>query len=267
MLITILTPTLNCGPTLKDALRSVEMLHAKLPGAIQHLIGDAGSTDRSVDMLAQYTAMNSWAKVQTLRGLNIPATLNMLMRDARGQWIIVLNGDDYLDVDGMLCVVAQIGLPQAPTILCGEVGVLSVEGKSLGSRGCRLEQLDRFMSVNHPAMLVDKRIFDLVGLFDPKMPTAYDYVWTWRAFRAGIHFIGHPVVLAYARLGGISQSRAHCAAKEIFNAKVAGGRTLPALRDYVIYLLKAFLRSLLPEGVARRVTARFRQIVGSIDRY
>ena len=267
MLLTVLTPTLNCGKTLNETLRSVEMLHALFPNAIQHLIGDGGSTDDSVDILAEYTRANCWAKVQTLCGLNIPETLNILLREAKGQWVTVLNGDDYYDNLGMLGILKSIDISAPPFILCGHVGVQSIDGIQLGVRGCNLENLSHFMSVNHPAMLVDSRVFNLIGVYDSNVPSAYDYIWTWDAYRAKIPFEVVNTVLAHARLGGISQNRADRAAKEILEAKITRGCILPAWRNFVVYKAKKTFRTMLPVKFVKTFTAYYRKATSSIDAY
>ena len=47
MLLTILTPTLDCAATLAEALASAVALERLLPGEVQHLVTDAGSRDGS----------------------------------------------------------------------------------------------------------------------------------------------------------------------------------------------------------------------------
>ena len=266
MLLTVLTPTYNCAQTLPDTLQSVMDLQAQLPGNIEHLIGDAGSTDGSAGIISRYVAENAWAASYPAISLNIPATLNALLPHARGRWIVVLNGDDVFEV-GPLRALMEEPQPERPSVLCGQVAVLSMQGIPLGARDCRPEQLGRFMSVNHPAMLVDRRVFDLIGPFEPSIVVAYDYAWTWRAFRSGVPFIRHPAILARARLGGISQTKASQVASEMLQTKLKAGCTLPALRDYLAYLVKAWFRKLLPTQTAAGLIRLYRRMTGSIENY
>jgi hypothetical protein len=202
-----------------------------------------------------------------LRGSNIPATLNELLGLAAGNWIMVLNGDDAIFAEAVAQVLFPVHSLTAPSVICGDVSVLSIGGQPLGSRVCRIEKLERFMAVNHPAMLVSRGAFEKVGIFDASVPTAYDYVWTWKAYRAGIPFRHVSVELAQARLGGISQSRAHRAALEIYRFKVAAGAPFSAARNYATYLAKAAVREVLPSGIMSRLTGVYRMLSGSVDRY
>lgn len=266
MLLTILTPTYNCASTLSETLQSVAALQTMLPGQVEHLIGDAGSTDGSAEIISRYVADNAWAKSPQTIGLNIPATLNELLRHSSGKWVVVLNGDDVFEVSALRTLIGEPS-PEVPSILCGQVSVLSMQGAYLGSRDCRPDQLERFMSINHPAMLVDRRIFKLIGPFDPSTPVAYDYAWAWRALRSGVPFTRHPVILAKVRLGGISQTRAMQGAGEILRTKFRAGCILPALRDYMAFLIKSWIRKLLPVRTLSALVRGYRKMTGSIEHY
>ena len=266
MLLSILTPTFNCAPTLTATLRSVQELQECLSGSVEHLIGDAGSTDGSAEIISQYIAQNSWAQSYLLAGINIPTTLNYLLQHAVGRWVVVINGDDYYEVKNMSALLTG-ELPKVPSVLCGQVSVLSCDEKSLGFRDCQPDQLDRFMSINHPAMLVDRRLFGVVGTFNQATPVAYDYVWAWRAYRADVPFVKYDVILACARLGGISQTKSHQSAREILKAKMAEGIIFSALIVYLLFLIKLGFRKLLPSSLTISVIRQYRKIKGSIERY
>jgi len=199
--------------------------------------------------------------------LKIPTALNTLMKSARGHWIMVLNGDDVFDTNALSCLLSKVQFTDSPLIICGEVAVYSAEGQRLGERGCRLDKLDEYMSVNHPAMLVERSVFDLVGPFDVTTCVNYDYVWTWRAFRAGIQFIHYPKILAHARLGGMSLHYANEAADEIWRVKIAAGKVMCAMRAYVPFTMKRYARAVLPARASKRLTTVYRRLRGKIDRY
>lgn len=266
MLLSILTPTYNCVATLPQTLESVRALQRAFPGQIQHLIGDAGSTDGSLALLQQHVAITEAAALHVLTGMNIPTTLNVLLVHATGRWIAVLNGDDYFEVAALTTLLRSTRANTA-AILCGQVSVWSADGEYRGFRDCRIDQLDRYMSVNHPALLVPRQLFDTIGRFDANAPTAYDYLWVWRAFRAQVVFQKVPTIFAAARLGGISQSRAYQAAKEVLQLKMKAGATAAALRNHAMFLLKSGVRKLLPQRIIYLMTNGYRKVKGSIEHY
>jgi len=266
MLVTILTPTFNCAVTISKTLDCVEALEAKLPGHIQHLFGDANSTDGTLDLLQAYVAKNSWAELYILPGTNIPATLNKLLPNAAGRWIAVLNGDDHYIVDVMAAWMVRDDLPNEAAILCADVEVLAESGDSIGTRVCRLDRLDSYMAVNHQAMLTHRSVFDIVR-FDPTTPTNYDYVWVWRLHRKGVLFHHYPGIVAVMRLGGISQTRAMVAAREIFRVRLAEGAHLGAWMNYLVFLAKWSTKVVLPSRLLMLLVRNYRRLKGSGDIY
>lgn len=265
--LTIITPTFNCAGTIGETLASVERFESLFPGAVQHLIGDAGSTDGTVDMLDDYRANHAWVHFHILRGMNIPATLNRLLESAVHEWVLVLNGDDAVLPEQFAQMARYATNSEEVDVLCGDVTVLSPAGSSLGSRGCRVERIDDFMSVNHPAMLARRTLFDRVGRFRESTPTAYDYVWTWSAHRTGAKFGQVPLTVAQARLGGISQKRAHRAAREILLFKFHSGAWYSATKNYVGFVSKSLVKAVFPARLTHRAIRIYRGLTRSVDQY
>lgn len=264
MLVTILTPTFNCASTIPGTLACVEALEAKLPGRIQHLLGDANSTDGTLDLLQAYVALNPWAQLRVLPGANIPSTLNALLPNAAGRWIAVLNGDDHYHVDAMAAWIERKDLPDETAILCADVETLAESGESIGTRVCRFDRLEDYMAVNHQAMLAHRSVFDFVR-FDPATPTNYDYVWVWRLRRKGVSFRYYPGIVAVMRLGGISQTRARAAAREILRVRLAEGVYLRAWSNYLLFLVKWVVKATLPPSLLIPLVLSYRRLKKSGD--
>jgi len=265
--LTIITPTFNCAGTIRETLASIEQFESLLPGSVQHLIGDAGSTDGTFDVLNQYQARHAWAAAHTFRGMNIPATLNQLMKSAVSEWVLVLNGDDAMLPQQFAQIARDASAADDVDVLCGDVLVLSPEGKSLGSRGCRIERIEDFMAVNHPAMLAKRSLFAGPGAFNESTPTAYDYIWTWTAHRAKARFRHVPLIVAQARLGGISERRAHRAAREVFLFKIRSGAWYSATKNYAGFVSKSVIRAMFPSSLTDRATRIYRGLTRSVDHY
>lgn len=266
VLVTILTPTFNCASTIPATLACVEALQAKFPHKIQHLVGDANSTDGTLELLQTYLSRNSWAELHLLPGMNIPATLNALLPNAIGRWIAVLNGDDHYVVDAMAAWIEHIGLLDEAVILCADIETWTQSGDFIGTRLCRLDRLDDYMAVNHQAMLAHRSVFNLLQ-FDPSTPTNYDYVWLWRLHRKGVPLRYYPGIVAVMRLGGISQTRAIIAAREIFQVRLAEAEYRAAWVNYLLFLLKWWVKSILPAWLLAPLIRNYRRLKGSGDLY
>ncbi len=87
--VTIVTPTLNAAEYFDDCLKSIELQRAELD--VEHIVVDDGSTDGTVER-----AIESGAKV--IEGLRsgLYAAMNQGLALASGEYVGVLNGDDYL---------------------------------------------------------------------------------------------------------------------------------------------------------------------------
>ena len=89
MLISIITPTFNAGSTLDETLGSVRQ---QLRHDTEHLLMDACSTDRTLDVAKEYPHLI--VRSESDRG--IYDGMNKGARLACGEWLLFLQGDDWL---------------------------------------------------------------------------------------------------------------------------------------------------------------------------
>jgi glycosyltransferase involved in cell wall biosynthesis len=87
--VTIVTPTLNAVEYLDDCLRSIELQRAEVE--VDHIVVDDGSTDGTVERAAA-----SGARIVDGHRAGLYAAMNQGLALATGDYVGVLNGDDYL---------------------------------------------------------------------------------------------------------------------------------------------------------------------------
>jgi glycosyltransferase involved in cell wall biosynthesis len=267
MILTIITPTLNCRSTIEDTINSVVLVENNFKGKVQHLIGDSGSNDGTFEFLREYCNSYSFVKLFDLKNLNIPTSLNYLLSISNGNYLLVLNGDDYILPSNFTMVLKSILRDNFKGVYCGAIQVGSQDSDYLGLRLVNFEGINNYMSVNHPGMIVHKSVFTNVGNFDVDRPNSYDYCWTWKAFKSNINFKLGNTSLAYMRLGGISQKKARLAAREIFLYKINANEKFNAYTNYIIFYFKLFVKKLLPLFILIPLIKFYRKIRKSIDRY
>ena len=90
MKISIITVTLNSSKTLRDTLNSVLSQTYK---NIEHIIVDGGSRDETQAILKRYPNKNK--KVYTKKGSGIYAAINYGIKKSKGDFITILNSDDF----------------------------------------------------------------------------------------------------------------------------------------------------------------------------
>jgi len=89
-LFTIITPTLNAGSTLADALDSVREQTGKID--FEHLLLDGGSTDDTLKVAADFDFVATSSEKD--RGLY--DAMNKGAARAAGEWLVFLQADDWL---------------------------------------------------------------------------------------------------------------------------------------------------------------------------
>jgi glycosyltransferase involved in cell wall biosynthesis len=266
MKISILTPTLNCRKTITETALSIISVIEKNNVEIEWLIGDGGSTDGTLECVKNIEKLRNFVKIYIRPDLNLPETLNNLIKISNGDFIHVLNGDDFIHEENYCKLIANLNLNF--DIVSGSIAILNESGdERLGERLSDLSAINRYMSLNHPAMLVKRSVFDVVGLFPEKYPTSYDYLWVWSSSKKKIKFQIVDQIISYMRLGGVSQKRALKASFEIFLYKCKSGYLLSALSGFIIFIIKHTLKNMCSEKLMKVMKRVYRDSFGSIDKY
>jgi glycosyltransferase involved in cell wall biosynthesis len=144
--VTIYTPSNNYGRFLAECVESVL---AQLLKDWELLIVDDGSTDETAEVAAGYAARHpdriTVIRNETPRGLQ--ACANLAIEKSRGEYIMRLDADDYLDEGALLVMCAY--LDQHP-----DVGLVYPNYTYIDERGARLGVEDR-KKIGTEAKLLD----------------------------------------------------------------------------------------------------------------
>jgi len=125
-LVSILTPSFNQARWLVDNLQSVAR---QTYPHIEHIIMDGGSTDGSVDLLAQAGARVRW-KSEPDRGQS--HALNKALAESTGEIIGWINSDDaYYDVDAVAAVVRCFVHHPDVDVVYGHAALVNADGRIL----------------------------------------------------------------------------------------------------------------------------------------
>lgn len=204
--LSIVTPTLNCGATIRATLASVSPLVA---AGAEHLVVDSGSTDGTAELCRQAGA----TVLAHPRG-NLYAAVNAGMRAARGEWLTYINGDDVLYADAVL---AALGAAPSPAIVYGNIETIDGAGRLVyGWRTAPpwlIGRLLRHVSALHQhGTLVSRAVFEQLGGFDEGLRLSSDYDFFLRAAARGVRLVkygGAPVAGFRLHGGQLSQQRAN----------------------------------------------------------
>lgn len=95
MLISIVTVTYNADKTLGRLLSNTVQVLSKYQD-VEHVIVDGASTDRTIEMVNAYSAMCSHVRFLSEPDTGIYHAMNKGVHLSSGQYIIHLNGDDWV---------------------------------------------------------------------------------------------------------------------------------------------------------------------------
>ena len=113
MLFSIITPTFNAGVTLGETLESVRN---QMGDDTEHLMMDACSTDKTLEVAKKYPHLivRSEPDKGIYDGMNKGAKL------ARGEWLLFLQGDDWLPAGTVEAYRKAITENPSIEIICGD---------------------------------------------------------------------------------------------------------------------------------------------------
>jgi glycosyltransferase involved in cell wall biosynthesis len=185
--LTIVTPTLNSGRTLRATLESIRPL--VLAGA-EHIVVDSNSTDNTVHL-----ALASGARVIQCPPGNMYAAINAGMSEASGEWLTYINSDDILYSDAteaMATVHSSMG-----DILYGNIDIIDECGRFLfwwrsPPARCVPIAIRSYCAVYQQGTVFRRSVFGALGGFDTHYKYSADYDFFLRA--ALKHFRFHKFV-------------------------------------------------------------------------
>lgn len=93
-MLTVIVPTYNAEPYLSQALGS--LLNEKNI-ELEILAINDGSTDNSLDIMQDFAARDSRVRVIDKANQGYGATCNLGIREAKGDWIAILEPDDWIE--------------------------------------------------------------------------------------------------------------------------------------------------------------------------
>jgi glycosyltransferase involved in cell wall biosynthesis len=188
--ISVLIPTYNCGPYLRDSLDSI-LGQTLPPGEV--IVVDDGSTDETPDVLASY---GDCIRVVPGRHEGLPAARNLCLQHARGEWIAFHDADDVARPDRL--ARHRAFLAETP-----DFDAVFANGERMDGAGrvVRVEHVQRAVGqrldarvlfegfpIYFQGALVPRHAFEAAGEFDAQLRVQPDIDYAYRLFahcRAG----------------------------------------------------------------------------------
>ncbi|MCP5416093.1 MAG: glycosyltransferase [Chromatiaceae bacterium] len=202
-LVTVVTVCLNAARNIENCLSSV---FRQTYRNIEFIIIDGVSTDGTLDLIKEHAQAIDYFVSEPDRGLY--HAMNKGLELASGDYILVLNSDDYYSEDCVESLVnAQIRSGASFTSALAQVIDDSGNSKHV-IRSMPFDESVRIrMPLRHETMLLSAAIYNDIGYYDEAFGITADFKHTIRLFEKGYTLYEIPRPLLFFRNSGVSSTR------------------------------------------------------------
>jgi len=201
--LSVIIPCYNQGRFLAAAIESVLNQRS---GAVEVIVVNDGSSDGTAEVAARYAGRIRYL-YQPNAGLS--AARNTGLLEARGEFVLVLDADDYLYPDTLTMHAAVAARNLDADVFHGGVQYVDSLGHVLGQRDAERLTPDPFHALlaGNPlachSLTIRRRALAEVGFFDIRLRAAEDWDLWLRLAVAGREFVPVPgALVAYRRHPG-----------------------------------------------------------------
>lgn len=208
MKISIITVCFNSEKTIEDTIKSVLSQNYN---DVEYIVVDGASKDRTIDILNKYRNEISTIISEPDRG--IYDAMNKGINVATGDWIGILNSDDFFaNNDVLSCVASFVKHNESADIVYGDVnlveaGITSKVTRHYVMKNFKPWKLRVGLMPPHPSTFVKVDVYKRNGLYKTDYKVAADFEFYVRcSLKKNNVILRIPKLLVLMREGGISTS-------------------------------------------------------------
>lgn len=256
--VSLITVVLNNRAAFERAAMSV---CAQSYRPIDYIVIDGGSTDGTVDVIKRFAdRITHWVS-EPDRGIS--HAFNKGIAAATGRYLGFVNADDWLEPNQIERAVHALEIRKADFVF-GDLAYHDTEGKLLhlirGDQHYADKIESRMPALNHPTMLIERAVFDGIGIFDESYEVAMDYDWVLRAHQAGFRGRHAPDVIGHMTLDGVSDRRFIEGLAEVRTIAIRHGQ--PMIKAWPLFGYRV-LKGMAQRKLQRYVPSSFYQALRS----
>ena len=188
----------------------------------EYVIVDGGSTDNTIDIIKTYEPrFEGKLKYKSEPDKGIYDAFNKGIQRAIGKYLWLVNSDDFIEPEvlGKLHNLVKDYKEGEEPIISAIMNFISYDSKVLYQVKSSPEKVatayrNNTMGTIHPATIVPKRIYDLVGLYDINYKIIGDIDWFKRAYKANMPIIFADFVVTNFMVGGVSTASSSAKSKK-----------------------------------------------------
>ena len=176
--VSVIMAVYNGEKWLAEAIDSVL---AQTYGDFEFLIHDDGSTDGSPAILSDYAARDPRIILSSAPNRGLPASLNLLIDEARGEFLARMDGDDICYPERFSRQVAYLDAHPDIAVLGSRVRVIDDAGRPVhfvkdptDHAAIDARNIDGRTAISHPSVMMRRNALLAVGGYDTSFRSAQD---------------------------------------------------------------------------------------------
>ncbi len=256
MIITVVTPTLNGMPYLKDCIASVKKNRSP-DYEIDHVIVDGGSTDGTLEL-----AEREGLRILTGKDKGIFDAINKGSFNSKGDLLGFLGSDDLM-LDGALATIARAHRQSSRRWIVGGIVWIDKNGNYLGElkappswMSARMHVCLDWNPIMHMATYFTRELFEELQGFNIEYKDGGDFDMFARALaKEPYERVGQQIVCFRRTGSNNSMLYWERSQKDSLEVKRQFGPKSPSERTFWKYLLKAWLNGVNPSWSTRKASA------------
>lgn len=205
--VTIITTVRNAVHTIEQTILSVINQTYK---NIEYIIIDGGSTDGTLNIIEKYRHQIQLVISEPDKG--IADGFNKGIAAATGEWIGLINADDWYTLDAVALMMLNTG--SEDNVCCANLQLIGANGYRRFKKS-KVGWLKYGMYIMHPTCFVKKLVYEKVGGYDTNFKIAMDFDMFLRIKRAGFAIRYVDEHIASMRTFGVSNDVRKMHAEEL----------------------------------------------------
>ncbi|MBP6943094.1 MAG: glycosyltransferase [Candidatus Buchananbacteria bacterium] len=211
-MISVITPCKNVISEGREAFfrKMMETLRAQTYQDFEHILVDSDSKDGTASLLSAYVKSGHITTLISEPDNNLHEALNKGLKIAQGEYIYVMNTDNYFATDTFFERSLDALKKYAVDYTHGDRIIVKRDGSPFTVKKGDLRVAFYRMPFRYQTMIIKKEVYDELGAFDESFKIASDYKFMLKLILAGKRGYYFPESLIYSLDGGITKDRQVC---------------------------------------------------------